>query len=258
LKKNFFKLVVLFWGMTFSAHAYEFTVDFNNGFYWASFPIGVNKFVTNPSDGPELAQLVGESENAWEGAVGRELWNFNSGWIVSNAFSGNYIRWSDNFGAETGYDPTQTLAITIRYTSGAYMTRTEVILNGNMTSLRNNENGLLAKTILHEMGHTIGLDHSLEAWAIMGAYASSVSSLQWDDVQGATAVIDETLYRQQIGYISPLASSTTTEEYGTCGSVNLLSADDSGGPKGPGGFGISLVLGLLLSIAAASVGRKQV
>ena len=142
MKKNFFKLVVLIFAIIPCAHAYQFTVDFNNGFYWASLPIGINKFVTDASDGPELAQQVGNSENAWEGSVGRELWSFNSGWIVTSAFSGNYIRWSDNFGAETGYDPNQTLAITIRYTSGTHMTRTEIILNGNMPSLRNNEGQL--------------------------------------------------------------------------------------------------------------------
>lgn len=239
------------------AHAYNFTVDFNNGFYWASLPIGMNKFVTHPSDGPELSQLVAQSENAWEGAVGRELWSFNSGWIVTSTFSGNYIRWSDNFGAETGYDPNQTLAITIRYTRGTHMTRTEIILNGNMSSLRNNEGGLLDKTILHEMGHTIGLDHSFQP-AIMGAFASNISELQWDDVQGANAVIDETLFRQATGYISPLATSTTTEEFSTCGSVSFVNKDDSGSGGGPGSFGTSLILGLLLSVMAAIARRRQV
>lgn len=246
----------MFWGFTLPAHAYKFTVDFTNGFYWPSFPIGINKLVTNPADGSELARLVGQSENAWEDAVNRELWSFNPGWIVTTAFSGNYIRWSESFGAETGYDPNQTLAITIRYTNGPFMTRTEIILNGQNSALRNNQNGLLYKTILHEMGHTIGLDHSFEP-AIMGAFASSVNSLQFDDVEGANAVVDETLYRQQIGYISPLsASGSSTEEYGTCGSVNLLSADNGQGPPG-GGFVISLLFGLLLSLISTKVNKNS-
>jgi hypothetical protein len=257
LKKFFFKLVVLIFVIIPCAHAYTFTVDFNNGFYWASLPIGINKFVTNPADGPELAQHVANSENAWEGAVGRELWSFNSGWIVTSVFSGNYIRWSDNFGAETGYDPNQTLAITIRYTQGTHMVRTEIILNGNMANLRSNQDGLLEKTILHEMGHTLGLDHSFQP-AIMGAYAGNISSLQWDDVQGANAVVDETLYRQATGYISPLATSTTTEEFSTCGSVSFIGSDKDGpGSGGPGSFGLSLVLGLFLSVMAALARRRE-
>ncbi|MFT6069427.1 MAG: hypothetical protein ACJAT2_001292 [Bacteriovoracaceae bacterium] len=256
MKKYFFKLVLLSVMTITSAHTFEYTSDFKNGFYWGSLPIGINKFVTDPNDGPELSQIVGNSENAWEGAAGRDLWSFNSGVIVTSSYSGNYIRWSDNFGAETGYDPTQTLAITIRYTSGPHMVRTEIILNGNMASLRNNENGLLDKTILHEMGHTLGLDHSFQN-AIMGAYASNISTLQWDDVQGVNAVIDETLYRQSIGYVSPLAGSTTTEEYSTCGSVAFISADDNGRGGPPGGFGISLLLGLALSALLASFKSKE-
>lgn len=257
MKKNFFKLVFLLVILITNAHTFEYTSDFKNGFYWGSLPIGINKFVTNPADGPELAQIVGNSENAWEGAVGKELWSFNSGWIVASSFSGNYIRWSDNFGAETGYDPTQTLAITIRYTSGAHMVRTEIILNGNMASLKNNENGLLDKTILHEMGHTLGLDHSFQP-AIMGAFASNISTLQWDDVQGANSVVDETLYRQSIGYVSPLAKSSTTEEYSTCGSVAFISGNDNDRSGPPGGFGVSLLLGLALSILLAGFKSKEV
>lgn len=242
---------------TTSAHTFEYTSDFKNGFYWGSLPIGMNKFVTDSNDGPELSQIVGNSENAWEGASGRDLWSFNSGVIVSSSYSGNYIRWSDNFGGETGYDPTQTLAITIRYTSGPHMVRTEIILNGNMPNLKNNVNGLLDKTILHEMGHTLGLDHSFQP-AIMGAFASNISTLQWDDVQGANAVVNETLYRQSIGYVSPLANSSTTEEYSTCGSVAFISGDDNNRKGPPGGFGISLLLGLALSALLARMKSKEV
>ncbi|MBK26646.1 MAG: hypothetical protein CME70_21780 [Halobacteriovorax sp.] len=256
MKKFFFKLVILVFTIIPCAHAYQFTVDFNNGFYWASLPLGMSKFVTDPNDGPELAQIVGSAENAWEGAVGRDLWSFNSGWIVTDVFSGNYIRWSDNFGAETGYDPDQTLAITIRYNSGTHMTRTEIILNGNMSSLRNNENGLLDKTILHEMGHTLGLDHSFQP-AIMGAFASNISTLQWDDVQGANSVIDETLHRQSIGYVSPLATSTTTEEYSTCGSVSFIGSDSNGGGPGGGSFMVSLLMGLMLAISATFTRKRR-
>lgn len=225
--------------------AWSFTEDFNAGYYWKSLPVSFGKFVTNPSDGALLAQLTDQAQQEWENAVGREIWSMPGGYVVG-AGSGNHIRWSNNFAAETGYDPNTTLAVTVRYSSGTYFSKVEIILNGDNSALRSNSQGMLKKTILHELGHTIGLDHS-QQYSIMGANLSGVSSLQWDDSQGANAAIDEHLYRQQIGYVSPLASDSGNNTFAACGSVVLASSDSEG--PGPGGsFILSLGLGLIFAL----------
>lgn len=222
--------------------AWAFTEDFKQGFYWGSFPISLGKFVTNPSDGALLAQLTDQAQQEWENAVGKEIWSTTPGYNVGAA-SGNHIRWSNNFGAETGYDPNTTLAVTIRYSSGTFFSQVVIVLNGENNALRSNSQGMLKKTILHELGHTIGLDHSQQL-SIMGASLGSVSSLTWDDVQGANAAVDESLYRQQIGYVSPLASQES-EKAAACGSVLLLN-DDSDQDGGHYSFILSLLLGIFL------------
>ena len=90
--------------------------------------------------------------------------------------SGNSIRRSDNFGAETGYDPNSTLAITIRHTQGPYLGKTEIILNGSMQFLRVNTSNILYKTLVHEFVHVLGLDHSSEA-AIIQLIVGPVNSI---------------------------------------------------------------------------------
>ncbi|MDO9182175.1 MAG: matrixin family metalloprotease [Bacteriovorax sp.] len=236
-------------------HAYTLTQDFIKGYYWQSFPIQMNKFVTNPSDGAPLEELTNQAVEDWEGASGKNLWNFTAV-QTSSANSGNYIRWSDNFGAETGYDPTKTLAITIRYNQGTYFQQTVIILNGSLSYLRQNWGNSLKTTILHEIGHTLGLDHST-ANAIMAASLSSLSTLQPDDIQGVNAVVDETLRRQATGYVSPY-STTTSEKSGllpACGTVEDIG--NGKGPKnGPGNFIGSLLIGFL-GIALANTRKKQ-
>ncbi len=227
--------------------AWSFTEDFKQGFYWGSFPISFGKFATSAGDGALLAQLTEEAQQEWENAVGREIWAMTPGYVLGNG-SGNHIRWSNNFGAETGYDPSTTLAVTVRYSSGTYFAKVEIILNGGNSDLRNNLHGMLKKTILHELGHTIGLDHS-QQYSIMAAGLGGVApSLTQDDYAGANAAIDEHHYRQSIGYVSPLAAESSNNTFAACGSVALVSAIDSDDDS-DGNFVTSLILGLLLAVA---------
>ena len=234
--------------------AYAFTQDFQKGFYWQSFPIQMSKFVTNPNDGALLEQLTNQAVADWENATGKNLWDFSAVQTTST-YSGNYIRWSDNFGSETGYDPTKTLAITIRYNQGTYFQQTVIILNGSLTYLRQNSGNALKTTILHEIGHTLGLDHTT-ANAIMAANLSSLSTLQPDDIQGVNAVVDETIRRQSTGYISPYSATTTTKGP-ACGTIEDISKNDndgSGPNRGATNFMGSLIIGFL---GIALVKRKK-
>ncbi|MFA6238802.1 MAG: matrixin family metalloprotease [Bacteriovorax sp.] len=235
--------------------AYTFTSDFSKGFYWQNFPIQMSKFVTDPNDGPLLEQLTNQAVQDWENVTGKNLWDV-SAVQTTTSFPGNYIRWSDNFGPETGYDPSKTLAITIRYNQGTFFQQTVIILNGNLSYLRQNWSNSLKTTILHEIGHTLGLDHS-GSYAIMAANLTSLSTLQPDDIDGVNAVVDETIRRQATGYVSPYSVSSQEKNslIPACGTVEDL-GNSEGPSNGAGNFIGSLLIGLL-AIMLANSGKKQ-
>jgi len=231
--------------------AYSFTVDYNKGFYWKAFPVQMKRFSTVGSDNLFLKNLVDESVYEWENSVGKNIWEIGE-IIQSNNYSGNYIKWSENFGAETGFDPSSTLAITIRYNRGTFFEQTVIILNGGLAFLRQNWGNSLKSTLLHELGHTIGLDHSSVSGAIMYPSLNNSSALQSDDIAGMNALVDSTIGRQVTGYVSPF--STTGENksaFAACGTIRDIDKDDNSS-----GFMGSLILGILLILASVFISRN--
>lgn len=223
--------------------AYSFTEDFNQGFYWESLPINLEIIVKTEEEGKQLAEIVEKSEQEWEDALGVDIWDIEGPRQTEN-HSSNNIRWSNNFGEETGYDPQMTLAVTVRYRVDAFFDKVMIILNGKNTHLRSNYDKALEKTVLHEMGHTFGLDHS-DQIAIMQAELTEISELQKDDIVGGDAVLDETFYRQQTGYVSPLLAPKTREEtlsFGSCGSIEFISDDVDHRPNLL--FSLNILLGI--------------
>lgn len=224
-----------------NSYGYAFTQDFGKGYYWHAFPVSIKKFATNATDGALLESLANEAFAEWESAVGKNLWDVSPVEQSSN-YNGNYIRWSDNFAAETGYDPSKTLAVTIRYNQGTFFEHTVILLNGGLSYLRQNWGNTLKITLLHEIGHTLGLDHSSEQ-AIMAAMLGSIYTLQPDDIKGMNALVDETIRRQTSGYVSPYSSNNSQDNNkltSACGSVEEVNS----GPKNFIGAGI---MGLLIA-----------
>jgi len=240
--------------LAFKANAYVYTDDFKSGHYWKSFPIGMNRFIADQSEGPLLEEVTRLAEEQWENAVGKNLWDFASV-TVNTSNQGNHIRWSNNFGADTGYDQTRTLAVTIRYASGTYLERVVIILNGSMPQLKQDWGGTLRKTVLHEMGHVVGLDHSSES-SIMAAYISDFSTLQQDDINGINAVVNETLYRQAIGYVAPSSAENKSSNTSILSGCGTIETNDKSG-NGPGGFIFSLGIGILCSIVLNRIKYKN-
>jgi hypothetical protein len=204
--------------ITTPAWGYKLTSDFMNGFYWQKLPISITVVETDPTLKSKLEYLSRMAVQDWENNTGLNLWD------TTNAGTANIIRWSRNFAAETNMDPASVLAVAIRYTNGPYFAKTEIIINGN--HIYNQQNNYLLTTITHELGHTMGLDHSNEMEAIMApSLQLNSNGVKRDDVIGMEDAIQETIHRQETGYVSPLAYETEEKESSplSCGTVAVSS-----------------------------------
>lgn len=219
-----------------SAHAYQFTRDFRNGFYWKDLPIHIRVEEQEDELRKELlTNLTTTAVQDWESATGLSIWNF-----MSEESGGNVIRWSNNFGAETKMDDKTVLAVAVRYTEGPYFARTEIIINGNHPL--NSIVSYLYTTIKHELGHTMGLDHSdvksSIMWPELQEYGVGVGE---DDVRGMSAAYDTMIERQLTRYVSPLAYEKKSEGQAlSCATVSVT-------PMAAGQGILSLLTGILIS-----------
>lgn len=231
-----------------SVHAYKLTGDFLQGYYWQTLPIQMVVLASDEEEGEDLLRVVEEAKAEWEGAVGAELWDFSAGYAIGSSPVKSFIRWSNNFSKETGFDENTVLAIAIRYGVGPYFAKTEIILNGKNLMMRNSEVDL-KKVIIHELGHTIGLDHSNQT-AIMAPSISSIETIQYDDIAGANAAYSETVKRQRTGYAMALATQSEQRQSLDmkalgCGSIGFVG--DEGGSSGGGNNPLlSITIGLAL------------
>lgn len=252
------KVLLAFFFSISTAFAYTFTNDFRNGYYWGSYPIPLVVVAKTRAEGDNLRSILSDAVDEWEGAIGQDIWEISSNVVIGSGAAGNEVRFSDNFAAETGFDAVGTLAVAIRYHSGTFYSQTKILLNGGLGNIRY-DNDNLYRVVLHELGHTIGLDHSAIAYAMMAPYISATNSLQPDDIAGGNAVVDENNYRRSIGFVSPLAGNQNTQEsnaLSSCGTVNM------NGGQGPGAGGggrdiFSLLLGLSLIPSLGLLKKKK-
>jgi hypothetical protein len=209
--------------LTQSAWGYRFTQDFNKetgGFYWQVLPISISIIEADQNRKKILESLSLAAIMDWEDRTGLSLWSpVESG-------TQNIIRWSTNFAQETRMDPSSVLAVAIRYTNGPYFAKAEIVINGNHP-LNQNES-LLRTTITHELGHTMGLDHSEIGEAIMAPTLQPwYTGLHVDDVEGMLAAHTEMMARQEGNFISRFSfkEETTEPKALSCGTLSI--------PQGP-------------------------
>lgn len=220
--------------VSFQAWGYKFTQDFGGGFYWSSLPIKIKVLESDPVWKERLERLSEDAVGEWEARTGLSLWSWGEG-------TANIIRRSMNFANETKMDPTTVLAVAIRYTSGPYFARTEIVINGSHPL--NQDLTHLLTTLTHELGHTMGLDHSENPWAVMApTLQNPYRGLHNDDIEGMLQVYNETNHRQTTSYVSPLAyQETQSAQALSCGTVTTSAAQSGSGT-------ISLVLGMLIGM----------
>ncbi len=195
LKKNWHSLLpayLLFLGLFLQHHslAYQFTEDLIRGSFWRTFPIPLKlQIASNDSRYGLTEQALTEAIDEWQKHSEIQLWDYREG--GSTAAANNVIRWSNNFEKETGYAANSTMAITVRYSSPPLLQRTEIIINGQYFGLTNIED--LRKILIHELGHTLGLDHSEEYGSLMyrtlALGDTSPSYLSNDDIEGLSQVM---------------------------------------------------------------------
>jgi hypothetical protein len=225
------------------AWGYKFTTDFMNGFYWHSLPINISVSESDPTLKSKLEYLSRLAVQDWENSTGLNLWD------TSSASTPNIIRWSTNFAAETNMDPASVLAVAVRYTDGPYFAKTEIIINGN--HIYNQQNNYLLTTITHELGHTMGLDHSDQPDAIMApSLQLNSTGVRQDDIHGMDDANSQTIHRQETNYVSPLAYQKQEKESSplSCGTVAVSTATGAESFSGLISLGAGILIGFVRRI----------
>lgn len=227
--KKWFFLFLLF--LSSYSHSYQMTSDFIKGFYWKNFPLNFTLVERNEERRNYLSQVIDFAVEEWERETGLFIWN------VSENTETNIIRWTNNFAEETKMDPEVVLAIAIRRTEGPYIARSEIVINGSHNAFNTSNEQVnqmnLKTTLIHELGHTVGLDHSEVNNAIMApSLQFPYLGLHQDDITGMDELVKETKYRQDIQYTTPLLAqeSQTSKQLVGCGTiVNVTGASSLGG-----------------------------
>ncbi len=282
---RFLTLALLFLS-SLSAWAYQPTADFLlNGAYHPQLPLEMRIVAEDGSNDMKttiLHQSVRIAMERWNEAMGKTIFKLTEDTDLSGNFSGHLIRFATGAAfleATKGYvgvSGVSTLAVTKRRAVNRQYKEVQIILNGSITKLAVlnsllRDPSTLITTLVHELGHTIGLGHndinpetkepiSNPPEGVMASVINPTLPVlddeeagmfpMDDDVRGMNEIIRETDERQKTN------SYASDSDLSGCaaGTVAFLAKD---GPNPPGsaaglGFFMTLVLGFL----ATKLGRR--
>lgn len=236
------------------------------GFYWQAFPVKMQQVGTDPTG--KLSTLSDLAMRTWElnSVVGHNIWDLETVTQI------NTVRWSSDPSDFAGLSMADTLAIAVRFNQVPNVVKAEIILNSTHTAFSTigqsaaTRNLNIYKVLVHELGHTLGLDHNSVEPSIMAPFlnyynygcsllVSDLGCLEDyitdDDRAGSLAAYNEHVHRQVTGFTFALdsgskESSAQSSVGGACGSIAIEGSDDDQGGSGPMNFAVSLLFGLLL------------
>lgn len=204
--------------------AYQFTEDVLKGSFWRTFPIPLKLQLSRENSKFKITEeALIEAMDEWQRHAPVSLWSYKGGPEATTV--ANVVRWSSNFEKETGYSAHSTMAVTIRYSTPPLIQRTEIVINGQYFGLEDVDS--LKMVLVHELGHTIGLDHSSDLGSIMyrslSLGSTSNSSLSVDDIVGLEQVM---LFHSQkqsepIQLEQNRSSTNLLDGIASCGQNNL-------------------------------------
>ncbi len=252
-----FFLIVLVILTLFSIKSFGFnlTDDFKEGFFWQNLPINLSVVDDQSFEVERISNLEWALEQAiaqWSlEAPQLEFWRADAS-VAPNTTGVNIVKWDRDFALSTGLQGNQYLAVTVRRAVIPFIAQVEILMNAYYVNLPKND---LVKILIHELGHTIGLDHSEDPSSIMSAAIRlgpySNQSIQTDDMAGLSYIHTE-MGSRQAGTSSDPAywelrktqEQNSSTALPSCGTIEDINKHGGGGS---GSFLISFVFGLLLA-----------
>ena len=245
-----------------------------NGARWRSFPVTLN---INPMNSGLPTKDVEATFNTemeqWNTALGftaLQLGRANDvpSSEIMTVDGNNQIGFSLNFQSDSGgFDPQSAVAVSGQYGDGYAMSDAFMVFNSQYvawytddatSTSKNAYTDHLPTIVLHELGHVLGLGHSLDTTAIMCAvrYQKVETTLTADDIAGAkyvTSVDASSSAAGQTGSGSSDNNGSQSSASGGCATITDVNGNGGNGGNISGNAAL-----MLLPMIALFLMRKRI